>query len=364
MLRGELPQIQAAPVDLGTIVAGQAVPDIAVAVARPLAANGTYPRLVVDLASLGIVDPVPLQHDGQGRYAARGNPVVPRSSPYSPLLSLSEEDGTLFPLSVLNLTVWPAGDLPLLMDGLAAGWRMQGQLKVALDPQTTAQTYEGRSTLAAQTAGMWQVVFSPVETVSPLGYTLHAAFHPGDASGDALDLAIGTKRVNLWPGKAGAPRIDLATKAWQVVEIPFAELDPYQPIKTISFSGKLTGTLYLDDLRLAAGPMPIPPQTAALEERSGARPQAFSLAQNYPNPFNSGTVIPFSLPSATRVEAVVYDLAGQRVATLLHGLRQAGTYAVTWDGRDDQGRPLASGVYLYQFTAGGQQATRKLVLAR
>ena len=90
-----------------------------------------------------------------------------------------------------------------------------------------------------------------------------------------------------------------------------------------------------------------------------------TLEQNYPNPFNSGTVIDFALSERRDVELLVFNLAGQQVATLVEGVREAGMYAIHWDGRDDDGRQLASGVYLYRLRVGKQQVeTRKLVLIR
>lgn len=89
------------------------------------------------------------------------------------------------------------------------------------------------------------------------------------------------------------------------------------------------------------------------------------LEQNYPNPFNSQTTIRFALPSPASVELAIFNLAGQQVATLVSGKRQAGTYTIQWDSRDDNGSKLASGVYLYRLQAGQQQVeTRKLVLLR
>ncbi len=104
--------------------------------------------------------------------------------------------------------------------------------------------------------------------------------------------------------------------------------------------------------------------TAVLEEHEAAAPRACSLAPNYPNPFNSTTVIGFALPTATEVELAVYDLAGQRVALLASGQRAPGTYRLTWDGTDDAGLVLASGVYAYRLTAGTYQESRKLLLLR
>ena len=96
-----------------------------------------------------------------------------------------------------------------------------------------------------------------------------------------------------------------------------------------------------------------------------SRRESFALEQNYPNPFNSGTVIPFNLAHSDRVELALYNLTGQKVTTLAEGAREAGAYTVKWDGRDGRGQVLASGVYLYRLRAeGGQEETRKLVLAR
>ena len=101
-----------------------------------------------------------------------------------------------------------------------------------------------------------------------------------------------------------------------------------------------------------------------MEQRQDSEPQDFALEQNFPNPFNSGTAIRFALPTQARVELAVYNLAGQKLATLLEGVRRAGSYSLNWDGRDDQGRELASGIYLYRLRAGEQTALKKLLLLR
>ena len=91
-------------------------------------------------------------------------------------------------------------------------------------------------------------------------------------------------------------------------------------------------------------------------------PQAFSLAQNAPNPFNSETVIRFALPQPSQVELTIYNLLGQPVAILVQGPSAAGTFSVRWDGRDQAGRAVTSGVYLYQLRAGEYTKVRKLLL--
>ena len=88
------------------------------------------------------------------------------------------------------------------------------------------------------------------------------------------------------------------------------------------------------------------------------------LEPNYPNPVNSGTEIPFALALPAQVELTIYNVAGQKVRTLLHGTRGAGNHQVRWDGRGESGRELSSGVYLYRLRAGAGVQTRKLLLLR
>ena len=93
-------------------------------------------------------------------------------------------------------------------------------------------------------------------------------------------------------------------------------------------------------------------------------PHAFQLSQNYPNPFNAGTAIPFSLHEGGRVELLVYNLAGQRVAQLESGFRQPGPHVIHWDGRDLTGRTVASGVYIFQLLHKECVLTRKMLLLK
>lgn len=107
-----------------------------------------------------------------------------------------------------------------------------------------------------------------------------------------------------------------------------------------------------------------PNAVTAVEDALVARATDFSLSQNRPNPFNAATSISFSLPRAAPVALEIYNTAGQRVRTLLEGEVAGGQTSLTWDGRDDHGRELASGVYLYRLRTGDRQqvATRKLLL--
>jgi hypothetical protein len=88
------------------------------------------------------------------------------------------------------------------------------------------------------------------------------------------------------------------------------------------------------------------------------------LEQNAPNPFNPETIIRFVLPQPEHATLEIYTLSGDRVRTLLDAPARAGSTAVTWDGLNDRGAPVSSGVYLYKLTAGKSSQTRKMVLLK
>ena len=93
-------------------------------------------------------------------------------------------------------------------------------------------------------------------------------------------------------------------------------------------------------------------------------PTSYSLAQNYPNPFNPSTEIRFDLPKGSQVKLVVYDLMGRAVATLADQTMSAGAHRARWNGRDQAGTAVASGVYFYHLQADGFIATKKMVLMK
>jgi hypothetical protein len=93
-------------------------------------------------------------------------------------------------------------------------------------------------------------------------------------------------------------------------------------------------------------------------------PLATYLAQNFPNPFNPATRIEFGLKAPANVSLRIYDAAGRVVRVLAEGGRPAGTYAELWDGRDNGGRAVASGIYFYRLDAGTFTRTHKMVLLK
>ncbi|MBK7188925.1 MAG: endonuclease [bacterium] len=92
--------------------------------------------------------------------------------------------------------------------------------------------------------------------------------------------------------------------------------------------------------------------------------EAVVLHQNVPNPFNPSTVIRYELTSPVEVELQVYDLAGHLVDTIFAGPESAGRHEATWQGRDEAGRSVATGVYFYRLRAGSEVQTRRMVLSK
>jgi hypothetical protein len=109
--------------------------------------------------------------------------------------------------------------------------------------------------------------------------------------------------------------------------------------------------------------------TVNLAGANPALPTSYSLVQNYPNPFNAGTVISFNVPQnsnsdLTNVKLVVYNVLGQSVRTLVDEERYAGVHQVSWDGTNDRGDAVSSGVYFYRMQAGKFTDTKKMTLLK
>ncbi|MFH1679238.1 MAG: M20/M25/M40 family metallo-hydrolase, partial [Candidatus Eisenbacteria bacterium] len=105
--------------------------------------------------------------------------------------------------------------------------------------------------------------------------------------------------------------------------------------------------------------------STAVEGGSGAAPERVLLAQNVPNPFNPSTEIRFSVPApGQRVTLRIFDVAGRTVKTLIRNEKVSGSRSATWNGENDAGEPVGSGIYLYRLDTGKERLSRKLVLVR
>ncbi len=107
--------------------------------------------------------------------------------------------------------------------------------------------------------------------------------------------------------------------------------------------------------------------SSTLTEKSDegeANPEGFGLLQNHPNPFNPQTEIAYSLPEGTKVKLEVYNLLGQKVKVLVDEYQNAGIKKVVWDGRNERGEKVSSGIYFYRLDAGNNVQTKKMSLLK
>lgn len=182
------------------------------------------------------------------------------------------------------------------------------------------------------------------------------------------DGLIGTETVahihNAPPGVIGPVFHDLTygspkTGTWSVGPFEVAELnagrvnilihsDPY-------FGGEIRGDVTFGDVGSVGD---------ADYENGGVIPGVLELRDNYPNPFNPTTTIGFDMPRQQRVLLEVYDIRGRMVSRLVNETRPAGFYSVIWNGTDDSGTPLASGVYYYRLVAGDMTQKKQMVLLK
>jgi len=128
-------------------------------------------------------------------------------------------------------------------------------------------------------------------------------------------------------------------------------------------------TLTAVDMRNSANTtIPVRVRNTSINGKIGgdneSAPLAFGLSQNHPNPFNMSTFIDYSLTEDGRMNITIYNAQGQKVRTLVDGFRSAGRYSAVWDGTDDEGRAVTSGVYIVQMRQGGKTDRKKIMLLK
>jgi hypothetical protein len=161
-----------------------------------------------------------------------------------------------------------------------------------------------------------------------LGITPDAGTAPGGGGSAPFPVALSSA------GIAGGTFEALAS---------FATNDPLEPLITVP-------VVLLVDSTVTGAHTPTPRQTA--------------LLQNVPNPFNPTTTIRFELATPADIRLEIYSVRGSRIRTLASGVHPAGSHAIEWDGRNQRGAQVSSGVYFYRLVAGSFAETRKMVLLK
>jgi fibronectin type 3 domain-containing protein len=133
-------------------------------------------------------------------------------------------------------------------------------------------------------------------------------------------------------------------------------------------SGQTMATVVANNFSVNNVNITLIPATPTSVSGTGVMPKTFALEQNYPNPFNPSTKISYALPVQSVVTLKIFNVLGQEVATLFNGAAAAGSYDIVWNGKDNSGKSVASGVYLYklQANAGSTEFSqvRKMVLMK
>ena len=93
-------------------------------------------------------------------------------------------------------------------------------------------------------------------------------------------------------------------------------------------------------------------------------PTEFSLKQNFPNPFNPTTSIRYDIAETANAQLIIYNMLGQEVRTLVSGKQDVGYYEVSWNGLNDAGQPVATGIYIYHLQAGHYSKTMKMAFIK
>ena len=106
-------------------------------------------------------------------------------------------------------------------------------------------------------------------------------------------------------------------------------------------------------------------ENSAIEENNIDAPEHSIQIRTYPNPFNPTTTISFSVPAESHAELSIYNIKGQKVKTLINDQLSAGEHSVVWDGKDDNNKPVGSGIYFYQLRIdGNSKAINKMILMK
>jgi hypothetical protein len=149
---------------------------------------------------------------------------------------------------------------------------------------------------------------------------------------------------------------DMAAGDTQDIVFAYIVRQGSSPLNSVQIMKQATG--FLDDF------FPDSTIIVSVDDKSliTGIPGSFRLLQNYPNPFNPTTTINYQLAGSGEVELTIYNLLGQQIRTLVNAKQPAGFYKIEWNGRDDAGREVASGVYVYQLKTEGIIQNLKMIL--
>ncbi|MBT6146327.1 MAG: hypothetical protein HOH74_12895, partial [Gemmatimonadetes bacterium] len=286
-----------------------------------LAADGSHPQLVADLASLGAGE-VQLDPQGDDVYRLHARVQLPEGNgSHTVEVSIVQDTPTGPEFFILEhlLVALPTANQVIFADEFV--WEPSFVSKADLYVDDRGPVFSGSAALAVE-ANFFTVRLSAPDPIVPTGFEwLRFAFHPGTSSDSEPFISVSvnddSRTAVLLTGED--PVVDLSRQEWQSVAIPIAHFGAFEgSIESIRFLGNLHGRFYLDDIQLVAA-RPAAAPTAVLTAEVVEVPAHSQLFPGYPNPFNAETLIRFDLDEGGIVELTVYNSAGQRIRTIARG---------------------------------------------
>jgi bacillolysin len=188
-------------------------------------------------------------------------------------------------------------------------------------------------------------------------YVMAADFNTGD-----VGTVAGPQSVLGYPSYSGDDKSIVYHTSATVSGAVHHSLEQ-MPLKSSFIEGTGVHTSYILDATFPTW-FVVGKRTTDIRAAADGVPAEFAVLQNYPNPFNPSTTIMYSLPKNETVSITVYNMLGSKVADLVHGSVSAGNHRVTWNGTDDRGNHVSSGVYLLTIEGGSKSLTRKMLLMK
>ncbi len=191
------------------------------------------------------------------------------------------------------------------------------------------------------------------------GHEFAGNFKPLNEQGQQWELQISSSRREQ-EAQIQLHEISPLPEGFQIYVLD-KDLNEPIPMSNNSFAVKISKKFPLRRLKILVGTQAFAEQNS---DHISLVPIAFVLYQNYPNPFNPEAAIQYQISKPGPVKLEIFNLMGQKIRTLVDEKKNPGLYSVKWQGLNDAGRAVPSGVYFYRLTAGEFTATRKLVISR
>ena len=264
--------------------------------------------------------------------------------------------------SVVRWADSPAGGNRILNGDFSSG-ESGWELTVLGAAQASGTVQNGEYAISIANGGtqVWEINLKQVGLLIENKKTYNVSFDAYVGAPRQINALVG-KNAEPWTVYSGSQTFTLTTSKRRY-QYAFTMNEPTDPAARLGFdTGLSAADVYFDNIMLTVEGTENAVEAGPSQEAD--LPADFRLLQNHPNPFNAETKVVYALRRECRVEIDIYDRTGKRVRDLVSGFMPAGYHSVLWDGRDNSGNSVASGVYLCILQTGGRLESRKLILMR